>query len=231
MRGSNLSVSGKLDGRTALSQETRKRLIRAAIEVFGRLGFEGASTRALMEQAGANLAAIPYHFGGKHGLYLAAAQEIADYARERIEPIITRLADAARAAPMVRIDEALSDFIHLLVGGPEPKEWVTFFIRCEHEGDAAFRLIFDAAIAPFNQALTQTVMAVPGSEAADERLPMQIAVLLTSIINLRTLQNMLLRSLGWNELNPSRVELLSAQIRRVALRELHPRLAGPEAGI
>jgi AcrR family transcriptional regulator len=184
-----------------------------------------------MEQAGANLAAIPYHFGGKHGLYLAAAQEIADYARGRIDPIITRLADTARAPPMVRIDEALSDFIQLLVGGPEPKEWVTFFIRCEHDGDAAFRLIYDAAIAPFNQAFTAAVVALPGNDAADERLQMRIAILLTSIINLRTLQNMLLSALGWNALNPSRVELLSAQIRRVALIELHPGAAGAEAGI
>ncbi len=39
------------------------RLIRAALNAFGRQGFEAASTRAIAGAAGANLAALPYHFG------------------------------------------------------------------------------------------------------------------------------------------------------------------------
>ncbi|HEX6141368.1 MAG TPA: TetR family transcriptional regulator, partial [Geminicoccaceae bacterium] len=48
-------------------EATRERLLLAAIDVFGRRGFE-ASTRELAGAAGVNLAAIPYHFGSKHGL-------------------------------------------------------------------------------------------------------------------------------------------------------------------
>jgi len=70
------------DGRAARSGETRTKLIREAIEVFAALGYQGASTRTLAEKAGVNLAAIPYHFGGKHELYLAAARTIDNYARE-----------------------------------------------------------------------------------------------------------------------------------------------------
>src|SRR3984893_2334354 len=44
--------------------ETRARLIEAALDVFGRLGLEGATTREIGKQAGVNLAAIVYHFGG-----------------------------------------------------------------------------------------------------------------------------------------------------------------------
>ena len=38
--------------------ETRAQLIEAALDVFGRRGFEGASTREIAKAAGANLAAI-----------------------------------------------------------------------------------------------------------------------------------------------------------------------------
>ncbi len=214
------SSGGKVDGRAALSAETRRRVIEAAIKVFGRLGFEGASTRALMDRAGANLAAIPYHFGGKQGLYRATAKVIADYAQEKIEPIVIRLRDADRAAPVARIDEALAEFIQLLVGGQEPDEWVAFFIRCEREADEAFRMIHGALITPFKQALTETVVAATGGDAADEGLHMRVAIVIASIINLRTMKNMLLSALGWDQMSPARLDRLSRELHRIALAEL-----------
>jgi AcrR family transcriptional regulator len=210
----------KADGRAALSSQTRRRVIEAAIETFGRLGFEAASTRALMQRAGANLAAIPYHFGGKQGLYLAAAQVIADHARSHVETIIHRLVDTGRAPPVIRIDEALAEFIALLVGGPEPDEWVAFFVRCEREADDAFRMIHDAAFKPFTRALTETVLAATGSEVADEGLHMRIAIVLASIVNLRTMRNMLLSTLGWDRISPARFERLGREVRRSALAQL-----------
>src|SRR5258708_579996 len=57
--------------------DTRALLIDAALDVFGRLGYEGASTRMIAKAAGANLAAIVYHFGGKEALYLAVAEHVA----------------------------------------------------------------------------------------------------------------------------------------------------------
>jgi AcrR family transcriptional regulator len=60
-------------------ETTKERLIQAGIKVFAASGFNGASTRMIVEQAGGNLAAIPYYFGGKEGLYLAVFKRIADF--------------------------------------------------------------------------------------------------------------------------------------------------------
>ena len=76
-------------GHEARSAETRAKLTSAAIEVFAKVGYEAASTRELAKQAHANLSAITYHFGGNKELYLAAAQEIADYAAGLIRPLTT----------------------------------------------------------------------------------------------------------------------------------------------
>ena len=51
--------------------ETRQRLVEAALDVFGRYGFEGATTRQIAREAKANLAAIVYHFGSKEALHLS----------------------------------------------------------------------------------------------------------------------------------------------------------------
>ena len=68
----------------------RDRLIKVAIERFGSDGFEGASTRQIARDAGTTMSSITYHFGGKQGLYEAAA----DY-------IFTTLATAIRE-PMIQ---------------------------------------------------------------------------------------------------------------------------------
>jgi AcrR family transcriptional regulator len=54
---------------------TKARLLEAAGEEFAERGFAGARVRAICERAGANLAAVNYHFGGKEQLYLAAVLE------------------------------------------------------------------------------------------------------------------------------------------------------------
>lgn len=53
------------------------KLLDTAIDHFGRFGFEGASTRVIAKASGTAMSSITYHFGGKEGLYLAAADHIA----------------------------------------------------------------------------------------------------------------------------------------------------------
>ncbi len=50
---------------------TRQALIAAATDVFAEAGFTGGPVRLITEKAGANQAAVNYHFGGKEGLYHA----------------------------------------------------------------------------------------------------------------------------------------------------------------
>lgn len=54
---------------TTDSDETRSRLLQVAREVFGEVGFRRATVREICARAGANVAAINYHFGDKDRLY------------------------------------------------------------------------------------------------------------------------------------------------------------------
>lgn len=64
-----------------MNDDTRQRLIEAAGAMFAERGYEATSVRDICQQAGANIAAVNYHFGDKRTLYVAAvrhAQTCAD---------------------------------------------------------------------------------------------------------------------------------------------------------
>lgn len=49
--------------------DTKFRLLKAAALLFAKKGFHGVSVKDIAEKAGANIALVSYHFGGKQGLY------------------------------------------------------------------------------------------------------------------------------------------------------------------
>ncbi|GAB3154502.1 TetR/AcrR family transcriptional regulator [Amycolatopsis sp. NPDC004378] len=71
--------------------DTRSQLLDAAEHLFAEHGFRGASVRAITERAGANLAAVGYHFGSKAELLAAVVRRV-------VEPIT-----AAQAAGLDRL--------------------------------------------------------------------------------------------------------------------------------
>jgi AcrR family transcriptional regulator len=55
---------------------TETRLLEAAGEIFAEHGYRAATVRQICEKAGANLAAVNYHFGDKEGLYMAVLRSV-----------------------------------------------------------------------------------------------------------------------------------------------------------
>lgn len=49
--------------------DVKMRILSAAKELFAKHGFEGTSIRQICEEAGANVALVSYHFGGKENLF------------------------------------------------------------------------------------------------------------------------------------------------------------------
>lgn len=55
--------------------QTRSRLLQAAGEVFAEVGYREATVREICARAGANIAGVNYHFGGKDELYAAVLEQ------------------------------------------------------------------------------------------------------------------------------------------------------------
>jgi TetR/AcrR family transcriptional regulator, regulator of cefoperazone and chloramphenicol sensitivity len=63
-------------GRQAAPDVTRARLLQAAADVFAEVGYHAATIREISRRAGANVAAVNYHFGDKLELYTEVLREI-----------------------------------------------------------------------------------------------------------------------------------------------------------
>ncbi|HEX7652154.1 MAG TPA: CerR family C-terminal domain-containing protein [Verrucomicrobiae bacterium] len=74
--------------------ETRRQLLEAAGEVFAEAGYQNATVREICRRAGANIAAINYHFGDKETLYLEVLRYSKDKELEKYPLLLDLPADA-----------------------------------------------------------------------------------------------------------------------------------------
>src|SRR5690349_10585666 len=123
------------------------RLLETAVDQFGRHGIEGAGTRAIASAAGTTMSSITYHYGGKQGLYLAAARHIADRMGERMAPALA-VAEAARGregegpeAAMAELLAIIDRFVEMMVH-PESAAWARFIVREQMEPTEAFDVLY-----------------------------------------------------------------------------------------
>jgi AcrR family transcriptional regulator len=87
---------------------TRSALLSAATESFAEHGMRLARVRDIATRAGANLAAINYHFGSKEGLYLAVLQAQAEATVRRF-PIAPSNPDPS--APPQQLEAAIRSLL------------------------------------------------------------------------------------------------------------------------
>jgi len=104
--------------------DTRRRVLSAAGEIFAERGFREATVREICERAGANIAAVNYHFRDKEGLYRAVFQDANVAAMERypVERAGERGADSS-AAPAEQLRGYVRNFIARLLDDDGRPSW------------------------------------------------------------------------------------------------------------
>lgn len=81
--------------------ETRDRILSVAERLFAQRGYEATSVRDITAEAGCNVAAVNYHFGGKENLYVETFRGLLGELRDlRIRRIRSDMAEAGDAATL-----------------------------------------------------------------------------------------------------------------------------------
>lgn len=153
------------------SEATRQRLIEAGLALFSRHGYDGVTTRSLAARARVNQAAIPYHFGGKAGVYLAVADAICDDLAARLHPI---LADAlADPQPRAALPGLIARMFRLSQDDPGNRERFAIMSFAQQRPDQAFTRFHERLHRPLIEALVilleRTAGPAPDALAAQAR--------------------------------------------------------------
>lgn len=136
-----METQDKTRGCSRASEATRAALIKAAVSVFSEHGYDGASVRLITQRAGANQAAITYHFAGKEGLYRAVLETAAD-ALERESFLDAEALD--RLAPEDALRLYLRQFLSPLVKRDRVAQYLRLYAWESVRPSPVFKSFFEA---------------------------------------------------------------------------------------
>jgi len=196
---------------TELGAQTRVRLVDAAEQLFARRGFACTSVRDITAAAACNIAAVNYHFGGKHNLYGEVFRRRMAAMREQ------RLASIRSVGgPAASLEDVLSAFAKAFLepfmdagGGGMLLELIS---REMLDPQLPPELFFAEVVQPVHEALVQAIVAAtPGVGVPAARV-----CVLSIVGQLLQVANRLRRaalSPGWSAELPSTPAMLEQIVR------------------
>jgi AcrR family transcriptional regulator len=183
--------------------DTRAALIDAALDLFGQQGFTAVSTRSLADRAGANQAAIQYHFGGKDALYRAVIDHVIGIFAPRIDLASTIFSSQALSTLLKTLATLL---LNGFLGDSQVRRFVPFFLREMIHPSPHFEHFYTELPGRVHELLTRFVALVQGTSPDDERAILQTHALIGQIVVFHIGRPILLRRTGWDDFTPARIE-------------------------
>ncbi|AJJ61639.1 TetR-family transcriptional regulator [Yersinia aldovae ATCC 35236] len=201
---------------TPRGEQARQQLIQAATELFGELGLKGATTRDIAQRAGQNIAAITYYFNSKEGLYLAVAQQIADFIQNAFSPLVQEIdqflqqpaAEQAAEQQLHYIRRGLLQFSHLMTQ-PETLNISKIMAREQLSPSEAYPLIHTQAIAPLHQKMNHLLAAFIGADASATKTILHTHALIGEVLAFRLARETIRRQAGWQDIGEAESELIN----------------------
>ncbi|MCG6856933.1 MAG: CerR family C-terminal domain-containing protein [Salaquimonas sp.] len=199
--------------------ETRNRLIDAALDSFGRLGFDGASTREIADKADINIALIKYHFGSKEALHVAVAEHIVSQISERVGPVIVKVNSpesfSSREAARRALDRLIETFVDTILGEEKAEQWARFIVREQMQPTPAFEVIY-RFIGTAHEVGSRLVATALGKDAADEDVKLRAFAIMGQVLVFRVAQTLVLRRMEWRTIS----EAERTRIKRVIISHI-----------
>jgi AcrR family transcriptional regulator len=162
-----MKLTPPVESKAASHAETRRQLLEAAGGVFAEAGFRDATVREICRRAGANIAAVNYHFGDKETLYLEVLRYAHGKALEKYPPLLDVTPDATP-------EKKLRAFVHSLllrVFNKGPTAWHgKVMLREMIEPTDALDSLVEERIRPMSNQLWKIISEILDRPVNDERV-------------------------------------------------------------
>jgi TetR/AcrR family transcriptional regulator, regulator of cefoperazone and chloramphenicol sensitivity len=198
-------------------EETRQRILDAALRAFGEASFEAVTTRRLAKAAAVSLPTLQYYFGDKEGLYRACAEALveryrshtaaaAGEAREALQKDTTAEAARLRLKTLIR---ALAGF---LVGTKEAQRWAPFVARELRDPGPAFEILYQRLWQPGVDVTARLVARVLGVPDTDPGARIKALLLISSVLTFQSGRSIALRTMRWSSIGPDELALVLSSL-------------------
>lgn len=191
----------------------QQRLLDIAIAEFAAKGLDGASTRGIAAAAGTAMSSITYHFGGKEGLYLAAADHIAEWIGDHLAPAIRQegvpdgtTPDQARAL----LHDLLGRWIETMAG-EKNTAFSLFIMREQMEPTEAFERIYGGLMGRMLGVMVELVRIVTGLHDTDASR-IAVVTLMGQVVVVRASRATVLKLLQRDDIDAAATAALCARI-------------------
>jgi AcrR family transcriptional regulator len=201
-------------------EETRARIIAAAMRLFGEKGYDGSSTRDIAAAAGVNAPALQYYFDNKEGVLRACIEYIADHAWDSLaEGVIEAERLIAEGADDETLIEAYCDIqtraAEFKFKAADQDDWRLFMARQQAglDPDIGFEAVF-RRISVRTLAVAATIIGrLIGRPADDEEVRIRAVALSGQFQVFHVCRRMTLRLLDWDEIDAERQALVKKVVR------------------
>jgi TetR/AcrR family transcriptional regulator, regulator of cefoperazone and chloramphenicol sensitivity len=219
-----------VEGGYARGEETRARIVAAALKMFGDCGFDAASTRDIATSAGVNAPALQYYFDNKEGVYLACVEHIVkrvwDYVSDVAADAERALGENADDAELIEAFCAIQvQLAQCMFTMQDADDWRLFMARLQSgEGPpAGFQFIYQQVSGRLSKVLAGIVGRLLGRPADDEETLIRTMIVSSQAHVLQGARRSLLTKLNWDKIDERRLDLLKRVISehsRVLLRTM-----------
>lgn len=213
-------------------ERTRLQLLQAGMHLFGLNGFKGTRTRELAQLAGVNQAAIPYHFGGKEGLYLAVAAYVVKRGRDQMKDEIEMIELKVKSGGLIKADaehlliKFFFGFMDNVILSEDLSDRSRFILREYSTPGAGFEIIYEGLLGKIHKLLCQLVGIIEGSAHDSEHVILKTHALFGTVVGNALTRNLLFRRLDWDDFTPERIGRMKQAITEIVCHGL--KLGNPQ---
>lgn len=198
--------------------ETRERILSAAGEVFAEVGFRDATVREICTRAGANVAAVNYHFGDKGRLYA----ETFERARCFSEAEYDRQIAASMGQPAERrLELYIHAFVRKLLDSGRPTWHAKLMSREMIEPTGVLDEVVQNYVKPQFDMLCGIVSEILGQGASMDLVYMSAASVIGQCLHYHHSREVATRLCPHLYNTPGVEEIIAAHVTAFSLHALH----------
>ncbi len=198
-------------------QETRERILEAALKAFGEASFLAVTTRQIAQATSVSLPTLQYYFGDKEGLYRACAETVVERYRSHTKAAGAKAREtldegASGETARLQLKALFAALGGFLIGSKEASRWAPFLARELRDPGPAFEILYSGLWRPGVQITARLIARILSIPETDPAARIQALLLISSLLAFRSGRTISLRTMQWTTVGTAELAMVMAGV-------------------